>query len=132
MWLVPYKYSRNSVYKQDVDKDGKVTPTLDTNQDIANPTKSLSSTLTQEQLREQPQNLGPIIRPDFRKSLTKKPNETISNSLNYETQNIVNRVGVGDPGKRGNISDYQLGKRDRDGKTLPVDKITAHQSIDQD
>ena len=112
----------NSVYKED--DEGNIT--LDTNQDIANPTKSLSSTLTQEQLREQPQSLGPIIRPDFRKSLTKKPNETISNSLNYETQNIVNRVGVGDPGKRGNISDYQLGKRDRDGKTLPVDKITAH------
>ena len=111
----------NSVYKKD-DEDNI---TLDTNQDIANPTKSLSSTLTQEQLREQPQSLGPIIRPDFRKSLTKKPNETISNSLNYETQNIVNRVGVGDPGKRGDISDYQLGKR-IDGKTLPVDKITAH------
>ena len=110
----------NSVYRDD---DGN--PTLDTNQDIANPTKSLSSTLTQEQLREQPQSLGPIIRPDFRKSLTKKPTETISNSLNYETQNIVNRVGVGDPGKRGDISDYQLGKR-IDGKTLPVDKITAH------
>ena len=122
----PLQIFQNSVYKQDVDKDGKIIPTLDTNQDIANPTKSLSSTLTQEQLREQPQSLGPIIRPDFRKSLTKKPNETISNSLNYETQNIVNRVGVGDPGKRGNISDYQLGKRDRDGKTLPVDKITAH------
>ena len=115
----------NSVYKQDVGKDGKIIPTLDTNQDIANPSKSLSSTLTQKQLREQPQSLGPIIRPDFRKSLTKKPNETISNSLNYETQNIVNRVGVGDPGKRGDISDYQLGKR-IDGKTLPVDKITAH------
>ena len=115
----------NSVYKQDVDKDGKIIPTLDTNQDIANPTKSLSSTLTQEQLREQPQSLGPIIRPDFRKSLTKQPNQTISNSLNYETQNIVNRVGVGDPGQRGDRSDYQLGKR-IDGKTLPVDKITAH------
>jgi len=115
----------NSVYKQDVDKDGKIIPTLDTNQDIANPSKSLSSTLTQKQLREQPQSLGPIIRPDFRKSLTKQPNQTISNSLNYETQNIVNRVGVGDPGKRGDISDYQLGKR-IDGKTLPVDKITAH------
>jgi hypothetical protein len=111
----------NSVYKKD--DDGSIT--LDTNQDIANPTKSLSSTLTQEQLRELPQSLGPIIRPDFRKSLTKKPTETISNSLNYETQNIVNRVGVGDPGKRGDISDYQLGKR-IDGKTLPVDKITAH------
>ena len=115
----------NSVYKED--DEGNIT--LDTNQDIANPTKSLSSTLTQEQLREQPQSLGPIIRPDFRKSLTKQPNETISNSLNYETQNIVNRVGVGDPGKRGNISDYQLGKRDRDGKTLPVDKITAHSNL---
>ena len=115
----------NSVYKEDVDKDGKVTPTLDTNQDIANPTKSLSSTLTQEQLREQPPNLSSRIGPDFRKSLTKKPEETISNSLSYETQNIVNRVGVGDPGQRGNRRDYQNGKV-VDGKTRPVDKITAH------
>lgn len=110
----------NSVYKDD---DGNIT--LDTNQDIANPLKSLSSTLTQEQLREQPPNLSSRIGPDFRKSLTKKPKETISNSLSYEDQNIVKRVGVGDPGQRGDISDYQLGKR-IDGKSLPVDKITAH------
>lgn len=110
----------NSVYKDD---NGNLT--LDTNQDIANPKKSLSSTLTQEQLREQPPNLSSRIGPDFRKSLTKKPKETISNSLSYEDQNIVKRVGVGDPGQRGDISDYQLGKR-IDGKTFPVDKITAH------
>ena len=110
----------NSVYK---DNDGNIT--LDTNQDIANPSKSFSSTLTQEQLREQPPNLSSRIGPDFRKSLTKKPKETISNSLSYEDQNIVKRVGVGDPGQRGDISDYQLGKR-IDGKTSPVDKITAH------
>jgi len=110
----------NSVYKDD---DGNIT--LDTNQDIANPTKSLSSTLTQEQLREQPPNLSSRIGPDFRKSLAKQPKETISTSLNYETQNIVNRVGVGDPGQRGDISDYQDGKV-VDKKTRPVDKITAH------
>lgn len=110
----------NSVYK---DNDGS--PTLDTNQDIANPLKSFSSTLTQEQLREQPPNLSSKIGPDFRKSLSKKPKETISNSLSYEDQNIVKRVGVGDPGQRGDRSDYQLGKR-IDGKSLPVDKITAH------
>ena len=116
----------NSVYKVKVDEDTKeVTPTLDTNQDIANPSKSLSSTLTQEQLREQPPNLSSRIGPDFRKSLTKKPKETISNSLSYEDQNIVKRVGVGDPGQRGDISDYQNGKV-VDGKTRPVDKITAH------
>ena len=86
--------------------------TLDTNQDIANPLKSLSSTLTQEQLREQPPNLSSRIGPDFRKSLTKQPNETISNSLDYENQDIETRVGAGDPGQRGNISNYQLGKRD--------------------
>lgn len=100
---------------------------FETNEKVTNPEGSLSSTLTQKQLIERtPLQKPHSIGPDFRKSLTKKPTETISNSLNYETQNIVNRVGVGDPGKRGNISDYQLGKRDRDDKTLPVDKITAH------
>ena len=117
----------NSVYKEDVDKDGKVTPTLDTNQDIANPLKSLSSTLTQEQLRKQPPNLSSRIGPDFRKSLTKRPTETISNSLDYLTQDIVNRVGVGDPGQRGDRSDYQIGKiAPGDTNSTPVDKITAH------
>ena len=110
----------NSVYK-----DNNGNPTLDTNQDIANPLSSFSSTLTQEQLREQLPNLSSRIGSDFRKSLSKKPKETISNSLDYENQNIVKRVGVGDPGQRGDRSDYQLGKR-IDGKSLPVDKITAH------
>jgi len=118
--IAPLQLFSNSVYKDD---DGN--PTLDTNQDIANPLKSFSSTLTQEQLREQPPNLSSRIGPDFRKSLSKKPKETISNSLSYEDQNIVKRVGVGDPGQRGDRSDYQLGKR-IDGKTFPVDKITAH------
>ena len=58
----------NSVYKKDQMIGNH---TLDTNQDIANPLKSLSSTLTQEQLREQPPNLSSRIGPDFRKSLTK-------------------------------------------------------------
>jgi len=112
----------NSVYK---DNNGSIT--LDTNENIANPEKSLSSTLTQEQLREQPQNLSSRIGPDFRKSLTKRPTETISNSLDYLTQDIVNRVGVGDPGQRGNRSDYQIGKKaPGDTNSTPVDKITAH------
>ena len=111
----------NSVYKKD--DEGNIT--LDTNQDIANPTKSLSSTLTQEQLREQPQSLGPIIRPDFRKSLTKQPNQTISNSLDYEKEGIITRVGAGDPGQRGNISNFEYGKINSSGVSEPVDKITA-------
>ena len=111
----------NSVYKKD--DDGNIT--LDTNQDIANPTKSLSSTLTQEQLRELPQSLGPIIRPDFRKSLTKQPNQTISNSLDYEREGIITRVGAGDPGQRGNISNFEYGKINSSGVSEPVDKITA-------
>ena len=116
----PLHLFSNSVYR---DEDGDLT--LDTNQDVANPLKSFSSTLTQEQLREQPPNLSSKIGVDFRKSLSKKPKETISNSIDYESQNIVKRVGVGDPGQRGDRSDYQLGKR-IDGKSLPVDKITAH------
>ena len=122
----PLQIFQNSVYKQDVDKDGKIILTLDTNQDIANPLKSLSSTLTQEQLREQPQNLGSITRADFRKSLSKKPEDTISNSLDYKTQNIERRVNLGSPGARGNISDYQLGKRDGYGESNPLDKVTAY------
>mgnify|MGYP003642379583 CR=1 FL=1 len=117
----PLQIFQNSVYK---DNNGSIT--LDTNQDIANPLKSLSSTLTQEQLREQPPNFSSKIGPDFRKSLTKQPNQTISNSLDYLTQDIVNRVGVGDPGQRGNISDYQIGKRaPGDTNSTPVDKITS-------
>jgi len=98
---------------------------FETNEKVTNPEGSFSSTLTQKQLIERPPNLSSKIGPDFRKLLTKQPEETISKSLNYETQNIVNRVGVGDPGQRGNISDYQLGKR-IDGKSTPLDKITAH------
>jgi len=112
----------NSVYKKD--DDGNIT--LDTNQDIANPTKSLSSTLTQKQLIERtPLQKPHSIGPDFRKSLTKQPNQTISNSLDYEKDGIITRVGVGDPGQRGNISNFEYGKINSSGVSEPVDKITA-------
>ena len=99
---------------------------FETNEKVTNPEGSLSSTLTQKQLIERiPLQKPHSIGPDFRKLLTKKPKETISNSLDYEKEGIITRVGVGDPGQRGDRSDYQNGKV-VDGKTRPVDKITAH------
>ena len=99
---------------------------FETNEKVTNPEGSLSSTLTQKQLIEQPQNLGSITRADFRKSLSKKPEDTISNSLDYKTQNIERRVNLGSPGARGNISNYQLGKRDGYGESNPLDKVTSY------
>lgn len=47
-------------------------------------------------------------------------------SLDYKTNNIENRVGLGNPGKKGNITNYQEGKKDLDGKKLgALDKITS-------
>ncbi len=47
-------------------------------------------------------------------------------SLDYKTNNIENRVGLGNPGKRGIVTNYQEGKKSLDGKKLgPLDKITS-------
>lgn len=47
-------------------------------------------------------------------------------SLDYKTNNIENRVGLGNPGKKGNVTNYQEGKKDLNGNKLgPLDKITS-------
>ena len=47
-------------------------------------------------------------------------------SLDYKKNNIENRVGLGNPGKRGIVTNYQEGKKDLSGKKLgPLDKITS-------
>tara|TARA_Y100000385_G_scaffold220963_1_gene230566 strand:- start:761 stop:2824 length:2064 start_codon:yes stop_codon:yes gene_type:complete len=47
-------------------------------------------------------------------------------SLNYKKNNIENRVGLGNPGKRGIVTNYQIGKTDLNGDVLgPLDLITS-------
>ena len=60
------------------------------------------------------------VLEDFRS----KNNKTFS--LNYTQDNIETRVNLGNPGKKGNISNYQIGKRDAAGKKIgATDKINA-------
>ena len=67
---------------------------------------------------------------DFRTKLTGTniiKSSIISDSLSYEwseNQTIENRVNLGDPGRKGDISNYVSGKKS-DGKTSALDKITA-------
>ena len=69
------------------------------------------------------------ILDDFRKKLdpTGTPQNTfLSLAPNYKDQNIEKRVNLGDPGKKGDISNYQKGKRDITGFARgPLDTITA-------
>jgi len=60
------------------------------------------------------------VLEDFRS----KNNKTFS--LDYTKDNIETRVNLGNPGKKGNISNYQIGKRDAVGKKIgATDKINA-------
>jgi hypothetical protein len=61
---------------------------------------------------------------DFRTKLRNRGESSsiMSDSPNYSTANIENRVFLGDPGQRGNISSYTKGKN---GLTTAADKITA-------
>lgn len=54
---------------------------------------------------------------DFRRKITDNGNQ-IPNSLPYDNENKFDkRVNLGDPGKKGNISSYSIGKRDADANT---------------
>ena len=60
------------------------------------------------------------VLEDFRS----KNNKTFS--LDYTKDNIETRVNLGNPGKKGNISNYQIGKRDAAGKKIgATDKINS-------
>ena len=63
---------------------------------------------------------------DFRKSLDKKPYSIISDSPNYKTKNLEQRVKAGNPGARGvNRSNYTRGIVDSLNRPQPLDKVNA-------
>ena len=64
---------------------------------------------------------------DFRKNLQAQISSIISKSPDYSGKAAIEqRVFLNDPGKRGNISSYVIGKRDFTGRVLgALDKITA-------
>lgn len=90
-------------------------------------------TYDQEQLINAPtyRETGQVI--DFRKQLrtnsSKEAKAVGANILSpdYNTQNIETRVHLGDPGKKGDISNYQQGKKDfvTGQSTGALDKINA-------
>ena len=94
------------------------------------------STFTQEQLIDTvPTSKDDVFnKPNFETKITDvEKNKLIPNSPDYVTQNIENRVNLGDPGKRGNLKNYTFGK-DGDSNDpsseksvilKPMDKITG-------
>lgn len=70
---------------------------------------------------------GNTLVTDFRKSLSYKPNSIISESPNYLTKNIEQRVKIGDPGARGvDRSNYTRGIVDPvTKKPQPLDQINS-------
>lgn len=89
-------------------------------------------TFTQDQLRQQVSYRQTGQIQDFRKQLRNTNNfnakavgANIVADL-YSQQNIELRVHAGDPGKKGDVSNFVRGKLDAQGNRLgPVDKITA-------
>jgi len=83
----------------------------------------------QQDFIDQPKTEDNEILEDFRKklNLSSKPQITfLSTSPGYQNKNIEKRVLLGDPGKKGNISNYQVGKRDTLGRSIgPTDRINA-------
>ena len=78
------------------------------------------NTLTQEQISKRTlSKFNPKIQEDFRKT----SNPTLK-AISYTSNNIEYRVNLGNPGMKGDISDYQKGKS-LYGSPLPLDRITA-------
>lgn len=89
------------------------------------------STLSQNQL----QNYAVVgdststLVQDFRKNLTLKPVSNISQSPNYLTQNIEQRVNLGDPGKRGQRrGDYARGNPSNDKGLDQINSLYLYRS----
>jgi hypothetical protein len=88
---------------------------------------------TQEEFIQQPKTINNEILDDFRKKPLSKnlnsQNTFLSISPNYKDKNIEKRVNLGDPGQKGDRSDYTIGKFSstlNDFTPLgPLDKITA-------
>jgi hypothetical protein len=87
-------------------------------------------TWTQKDLTDVPQdNLGTAtILEDFRVKLNpvEAPQNTfLSLAPNYQTYNIENNFNLGNPGQKGDVSNYMVGKQ-RNGQVIgPADKINA-------
>jgi hypothetical protein len=92
---------------------------------IKNPYNTYSSL----DLLNQPLNSNFQTQEDFRKTLNPQSSPIIlSTSPNYVTQNIEQRLGLGNPGARGNRLNYAEGKKDIQGRKLGAgensDKLT--------
>jgi hypothetical protein len=115
--LVPEAFQRISKPTED---------TLGQEQGIEN---LIAYTYTADQLKQAQsyRKTGTVV--DFRKQL-RTDNKTVGANIqapDYNTQNIENRVNLGDPGTKGDITDYTDGKKDLiTGKKLgPLDKLNA-------
>tara|TARA_R110001599_G_scaffold117706_1_gene286269 strand:+ start:297 stop:2174 length:1878 start_codon:yes stop_codon:yes gene_type:complete len=95
-------------------------------------TKNPYSTYSSLDLLNQPLNLNFKIQEDFRKTILlgnpKAAPIVLSTSPNYVNQNIEQRLGLGNPGARGNRLNYTQGKKDLQGRKLVAgensDKLT--------
>jgi len=76
-----------------------------------------SFTVSDDILNRESNKGNPTIAEDYRKG-------TIS--LSYKDSNIEQRVNLGHPGRKGNVSNYQVGKKDLNGDVIgPLDKINS-------
>jgi hypothetical protein len=97
--------------------------------DPANTFNSSTNWATWTNFNEAKSTLDDTFLPDFRSYLDIPSNPTIlSVSPNYVDKNIENNFNLGNPGQKGNVTNYINGKRRlSDGTRLgPVDKITAY------
>ena len=89
------------------------------------------STFSQDQISNKtPIGSGPITpSTDFRKELLFKPTSYISDSPDYKTKNIEQRVNLGDPGKRNvNRSNYTKGRPDNVGGMDKINSLYLYKS----
>jgi hypothetical protein len=85
------------------------------------------STFSQEQIQNAvPKGNGSTSKvTDFRKSLLYKPKSIISDSPDYTTKNIENRVNLGDPGARGVLQDRSNYTKGNPANKGGLDKINS-------
>ena len=79
-----------------------------------------SFTVSEDIIQKESSKNNPTITEDYRK------NKGII-SLSYADSNIETRVGLGNPGKKGDVKNYQVGKLDANGDPFgALDKINAY------
>jgi len=86
------------------------------------------STWTHKELEQQPKNTGLTLESFETKVPEVDKNNQIPKSPSYVTKNIETRVNLGNPGKRGNIKSYSIGKNGTgvlENQRNALDKITA-------